>query len=259
MRPLPWFARLFACALPALALLPSPGCGAQESTPASDVGLSVGRERLSNGSPDWSDTQLQFNHRFAPRHLAGVTLAHTERFGLRDNQLGLSYVLPLQKDWTLALDANASGTHRVLPRHAFGVVAQFEFAPAWLLHGGLRTTSYDAVTVNQGVLMLERYAGSMSASLAWRPAHAYGTTAHAWEARASYYYGDRSSAGLILASGKEAASIGPTVAITGVDAIALVGRHWFNSQWGVNGAITRTRQGDFYFRNGINLGLQYAF
>lgn len=253
------FARLLTASVPVLAWLPALNCIAQESMPASDVGLSIGRERLSNGSPDWNDTQLQFNHRFAPRHVGGVTLARTERFGLRDTQLGLSYVRPLQKDWTLALEASASGTHRVLPRHAFGAAVQVEFAPAWLLHGGLKTTSYDAVTVNQGMLMLERYAGSMSASLAWRPARAYGTTAHAWEARASYYYGERSSAGLILASGKEAASIGPTVAITSVDAIALVGRHWFNRHWGINGGFSRTRQGDLYSRNGINLGLQYAF
>jgi YaiO family outer membrane protein len=232
---------------------------AQVETPANSVGLSVGREHLSNGSPDWTETQLQFNHRIAPRHTVGATLTRTERFGLRDSQLGLTYTLPVQKASAITLEANASDTHRVLPQRSIGATAQVEFAPAWLLHAGLKTTSYDTATINQSVWMLERYIGNISASLAWRPAHAYGTTVHAYEARANYYYGERDAVGVILATGREAANIGPAVAITSVDAAALIGRHWFDRQWAASYGISRTRQGDLYTRNGINLGLQYAF
>jgi YaiO family outer membrane protein len=232
---------------------------AQVETPANSIGLSLGREHLSNGSPDWTETQLQFNHRIAPRHLVGATLTQTERFGLRDSQLGLTYTLPVQQAWTMTLEANASGTHRVLPQRSIGAMAQVEFAPAWLLHAGLKTTSYDTATINQSVWMLERYIGNMSASLAWRPARAYGTTVHAYEARANYYYGERDAVGVILATGREAANIGPAVAITSVNAAALIGRHWFHRQWAVSYGVSRTRQGDIYSRNGINLGLQHAF
>lgn len=232
---------------------------AQEDKPANSIGLSVGREHLSNGSPDWTETQLQFNHRIGTRHVVGATLTQTERFGLRDSQLGLAYTLPAHQDWTVTLEANASGTHRVLPQRSIGAAAQVEFAPSWLLHAGLKTTSYDNATVNQSMLMLERYAGNMSASLAWRPSHAYGTTVHAYEARANYYYGERDAIGLILAAGREAANIGPSVALASVNAAALVGRHWLDRQWAVSYGIIRTRQGEIYTRNGINLGLQYAF
>ncbi|NEX60343.1 YaiO family outer membrane beta-barrel protein [Noviherbaspirillum galbum] len=258
--------RVAACLSACLAAMIVPlSCAAQQAPLASDVGLSVGREQLSNGSPDWRETQIQFNHRLAPRHLFGMSIGQTERFGLRDSQLGANYVLPLRPDLTVSVEGGASGTHRVLPRHVLGAGAQWEFAPAWLLHAGARESAYEDVHVNQGMLMLERYAGNASASLAWRPARALGTTAHAFEARGNYYYGERSAIGLILAAGEEAANVAgaapgtAAVVITRVKAAALTGHHWLDRRWAVNYGISRTRQGDLYSRNGINLGLQYAF
>lgn len=223
------------------------------------VGLRAGVERLSNDSPDWQERSLQLSHAFGKRHLVDAALTRTERFGLEDNQFALGYTLPLSARLTATLDANASDTHRVLARHAAGGTLQYEFAPAWLLHGGLRTTRYNDARVNQGLLMLERYVGAFSVSLGWRPARAFGTTAHGVELRGGYYYGERNAATLILAGGKEAASIGGDVVLTSLRSVALTGRHWLNDSWAVNWSLGRTRQGDFYNRNGLNLGLQYAF
>jgi YaiO family outer membrane protein len=44
-----------------------------------------------------------------------------------------------------------------------------------------------------------------------------------------------------------------------VETIAVFGRHWLNRKWSANYAIGHTRQGDFYTRNGITLGVDYAF
>jgi len=225
----------------------------------STLGLTLGTEHLDNGSPDWREASIGLQHQFAPRHTAGVALTRTERFNLRDSQLSANYALPVGDRTVVSLDANASSTHRVLARHGAGAIMQYEFAPAWLVHAGARTTRYDAERVNQGLLMLEHYFSAFSASLGWRPARAFDSTAHSGELRGAYYYGERNSVALILAGGKEAASIAGAVTLTSLRSAVVVGRHWLNRDWAVNYSLGRTRQGDFYSRNGISLGLQHTF
>ncbi|HWJ94984.1 MAG TPA: YaiO family outer membrane beta-barrel protein, partial [Telluria sp.] len=188
-----------------------------------------------------------------------LSLARTSRFGLHDNQFAASYSMPLSAELTATIDANASDTHRVLARHAFGGELQYEFAKGWLAHGGARTTSYDSATVNQALVSLERYIGDYSMTAAWRPTHAYGTTSHGFELRGSRYYGERSAVTLILAGGREAASVPGGVSLTGVRSVALTGRHWFDRHWAATWAVGHTRQGNLYSRDGITLGAQYAF
>jgi YaiO family outer membrane protein len=62
-----------------------------------------------------------------------------------------------------------------------------------------------------------------------------------------------------LSGGREATSIGTGVVLADVRTIAVFGRHWLNRNWSANYAIGHTRQGDFYTRNGISLGVDYAF
>ncbi|TFV92757.1 YaiO family outer membrane beta-barrel protein [Oxalobacteraceae bacterium OM1] len=221
--------------------------------------LSSGIERLSNDTPDWRDTEAGLTFQLGPRRVLDLSAGETRRFGLHDNQFAASYSLPLSSALTATLDGNVSSTHHVLARHALGGELQFEFAPAWLLHAGARSSSYDTATVNQALLMLERYTGAFSWSAGWRPTRAFGTTANGFELRGGYYYGDRNAVTLILAAGKEAASVPGGVVLTDVRSIALTGRHWLDRHWGLTYGAGHTSQGDLYSRNGINLGVQYAF
>ncbi len=223
------------------------------------AGLFVGHEHLNSGSPDWQETSVRMSHELAPRRLFDLAVTQTERFDLRDSQIAAAYVAPLSRQLTASVEANASPTHRVLARNAFGTALQYEFAPAWLIHAGAKTTRYDEVRVNQSLLMLEHYFSSFSWALGWRPARAFHTTAHSGEARASYYYGDRNSVGIILAGGKEAASIGGSVALTSLRSATLVGRHWLSRDWAFNYGIGSSRQGEFYVRNGVSIGVQHTF
>jgi len=225
----------------------------------STVGLFVGHEHLNNGSPSWEETAVRMSHEFAPRRQVDVAVTRTERFDLRDSQFSAAYVAPLSRQLTASIEANASSTHKVLARNAFGGALQYEFAPAWLIHAGAKTTRYDEVRVNQSLLMLEHYVSNFSWSAAWRPARAFNTTAHSGELRGSYYYGDRNSVGIILAGGKEAASIGGTVVLTSLRSATLIGRHWLSRDWALNYGIGSSRQGEFYVRNGVSIGVQHTF
>ncbi len=238
----------------ALAMLASPALAADTA-----VRLLAGTERLSNGAADWTERGIGVQQTYGARRVLDLSASDVHRFGLHDSQVAASYTLPLSASLTATVEANASGTHRVLARHAFGVQLQAEVAPAWLVHGGLRSSRFDNATVNGAQLAVERYTGPYSLLLGWRPTRAYGETAHGIELRASRYYGERNALTLILAGGKEAASIPGGVTLTGVRSAALTGRHWLDAHWALSYGVSHTRQGSLYTRKGINLGLQYAF
>ena len=247
------FAALICCTIMTPAL-------AETAGRSTTVEVAHERESLSNGLADWRETSLQIGHNVAPRQAVGLSLRQTSRFGLDDTAAGLTWAQPLNERLTASLEASASPTHRVLARHALGASLQYEFAPAWLVHTGLKSTQYDNASVNQGLLMLEHYVSAFSGSLAWRPVSALGTHSQSTELRGNYYYGDKSMVGLIVASGQEATTLGnQTVVLADVRSVALIGRHWVRGDWGLTYAITRTRQGSFYNRNGVRLGVQYAF
>lgn len=221
--------------------------------------LSSAIERLSNNTPDWRETTVGLKLDFKPRQTLDLSAGETRRFGLQDNLFAASYSMPLTDSLTATVDGSLSSTHRVLGRHAAGVTLQYEFAPAWLLHGGLRNSSYDSENVNQALFMLEHYFGSFSWAAGWRPTRAFDTTVNGLELRGSYYYGERNAITVIIAGGREAASVPGGVSIAEVSSAALTGRHWFDRHWAMTYGAGYARQGSLYSRSGANLGVQYAF
>lgn len=231
---------------------------AQQTT----VEASHGIEHLSNGSPDWRASSVTVR-RALDRSTHGASLAlglnRTERFGLDDTQVAATFVTPLSERLVATFDANGSATHRILPESSFGTTLQYEFADAWLVHGGVRTTRYDNVRINQTALMFERYTGPFSWAAGWRQARAFGTYARGGELRGTYFYGDRHSVGLIVAAGREATNIGGLVTLTSGRSVVLLGRHWLRQDLALTYSASHAREGDYYNRNGVNLGLQLVF
>ncbi|PWF45379.1 YaiO family outer membrane beta-barrel protein [Massilia glaciei] len=247
-------ALLAACAAAACAAR-----AADEAKPETRVGISLGHDWLSGALPDFREQSVQFEHRWSRRHGVGVDLGRTERFGLRDTRVALRYDRPLGERVTLSADASASPGHQILPRHAFGAGLQFELARAWLLHGRLHHSAYDGATVNQASAGVEHYFSDFSAIALAHSTRAFGRTVGSAELRFNYYYGERDAIGLLAAAGEEAVYAGSAVTLSRVRALALIGRHAISPHWGVNYSVGRTRQGNFYDKNGVHLGLQYRF
>lgn len=224
------------------------------------VEVSVDADRLSNGGEGWRGTGLQLTHRIDDRHLVSIAMSATRRFGLHDSQVELLYSYPLSARLTGSLEASFSPGHQVLPRRSAAIGLQYEFAPAWLVHGALKNTSYSAASINQASLTLEHYFASYRLAAIWRPTRAFGTVVHGGEVRFDRYYGDASSIGIAVAAGQEAATLdGGTVAVSDIRSIVFNGRHWIDPDWALHYEIGRVRQGDAYTRQGVVLGVQRAF
>lgn len=251
-----------ACSAVLAAILVLPAW-ADPATPAgatTHIELSTDSSRLSNGTPDWRETSLRLTSKLSQQSVRSIEVTQTRRFGLDDQEISGLMSFPLSDKLTASVGASISPTHRVLARQRVEGSLQYEFAPAWLVHGGLSHRRYNTTNVDQATLMLEHYFSSFSVSAAWKPVRASGVRSESAELRAYYYYGDANSVGLIVSSGQEATNTGPaTVVLADVRATALLGRHWLSRQWAVNYALTRTRQGNFYTRNSVRLGAEYAF
>lgn len=222
--------------------------------------LSTELSDLNRGNRDWSEVSLRYVRLGAPRQSTELAVTGTSRFGLKDSQIDVSHTTPLSPSLVGSVQAGYSPTARVLPGYSVGANLQFEFAPAWLLHGGFRHTHYDSTDVNRFSFMLERYVGNFSASVAWSPVRALGTRSELVELRGTWYHSEGGSIGLIASHGDEATQLGAGgVALAAVRSLALVGRHRLDSGYGLNFALSRTRQGNFYTRTGVSLGVQRDF
>lgn len=233
---------------------------AAQTPPLTRVGVEAEHSSLTNGYDDWSGITLRLTRQWEPRKLAEAAVTQTRRFGLQDTQVTGLVSWPLSPSLTGTLTAHFSPTHRVLPEHGVGASLQWEFRKAWLLHGGLKHSRYEATPVDTASVMLEHYFGNWSVLAGVHASHALGERTQAGELRATWYYGDASSVGLIAAGGDEAIQLGGgVVAIAPVRSIALVGRHDLEGPWSLNWSAHRVRQGGFYTRSGAHVGVQYDF
>ncbi len=230
------------------------------ATPPNTLELSHDQQSLSNNSPDWRETALRYNRSLGTRHGFDLTALQASRFGLNDDQLLASYVRPLSDKAGLSADASASPGHNFPPQRSLGLTLNYAFAPAWLAYVGLKNTRYTDASIEQGLLMVERYVGAFSISAAWRPVQAFGTATSSHELRGSYYYGDKNAITLLVSDGQEATQINSSqISLANVSSIALFGRHWVARDWALTYALNSTRQGDFYTRNGLRFGVQHIF
>ncbi|MFM6992919.1 MAG: YaiO family outer membrane beta-barrel protein [Rhodoferax sp.] len=224
------------------------------------VAVAHTQESLSNGSPDWRELELRVGQRLTPQNAWGLGVRQTRRFGLDDTTLEATYSAPLASGWVGTLEGGFSPDHRVMPSSSLSANLQYEFAPAWLVHLGAKSTQYDTGPVSQASLMLERYISSFSVLAAWRPARALGADAQTSEIRFNYYYGDKSQLGLSYAKGQEATPVGAALTVLAdIESAALTGKHGLGGPWTLAYALTSVRQGNFYTRSGFRIGVEHAF
>lgn len=246
--------------LPLLLALPLAATAQDASAPHWRAAVEAEHSDLDNGYADWNAATLRLSRHWSRRQLAELQLTRTRRFGLEDHELAAGGAVPLSDALTASVQATWSPTYRVLPRASLAGWLQYEFRPAWLLHGGLRHTDYRASDVNRASVMLEHYFGDWSVLAGLHAVHAFGQDTRTGELRATWYYGERSSVGAIASAGREVVETGPgATALASVRSVALVGAHALDARWTLRWGAHHVRQGDFYTRTGVSLGVQAHF
>lgn len=226
-----------------------------------EVELGYSYEDLTNGFAPWRSAHLFVGKKFASRQSLYGTYRETSRVNLRDREGMVGFYQPLGRRWAVLAESQFSPTHRVLPKWSALVQVERNFGRGWVASAGYRRTLYNTARVNTGAFTVERYFSRYRAAYTLYASGLEGAgTSASHRGQFNYYFGEGGSTlGVSVAAGRELENLGARVLRSGVRSVAAQGRHWFNPRWGVNCDFTLHRQGDFYARRGLSVGLRHRF
>ena len=128
-----------------------------------------------------------------------------------------------------------------------------------VLGASLRRTRYPEVTVDRLALGVEQYWGAWRFGYTFNRTDVAGNRVSGHDIAFDRYYRERDSIGLRLTSGSEDALQGTGIVASAVRAAAVQGRHGIAGDWSMQWAAGYVRQGAFYDRRWVQLGLRRAF
>jgi len=238
----------------------APAASAAPAKRRHELELSARQDWLDNGFDNWRSQRLDYISS-QPEGLGWYgALLREQRFGEWDRGVEAGAVIPLDENWTLQPEVGFQPSPYFLPEWHADLRLQRRLPAGFLGAASIRRTEYETTRVDRLALNAERYWGS------WRAGYTLNITDVAnagtpigHDLALDYFYGGLSYAGLRLTAGEEEA-VEEQQLITGdVRAISLQGRHWLDNRWALTWEVGHHRQGDYYTRRWLQLGLRHAF
>ena len=225
-----------------------------------ELELSARQDWLDSGFDNWRSQRLDYAST-QPEGLGWYgALVNEQRFGERDQGIEAGAVVALDDNWTLQPEVGYQPSPYFLPEWHADVRLQRRLPAGFLGAVSVRRTEYETTRVDRLALSGERYWNS------WRAGYTLNVTDVAnagtpigHDLALDYYYAGLSHAGLRLTVGEEEAVEEQQLITSDVRAISLQGRHWLDSRWALSWEVGQHRQGDYYTRRWLQLGLRHAF
>ncbi|MDR7192034.1 YaiO family outer membrane beta-barrel protein [Luteimonas terrae] len=224
-----------------------------------EVGYTFRYDRLTQDLAAWRGDRIEVNGRDGDGRAWYAAAARERRFGLADTGVEAGIALPLAPRWALQLDGGGWPGSDFQPRWFGDVRLQHAFDSGTVLASSLRRTRYPEVTVDRLAVAVEQYWGDWRLGYTFNRTDVAGNRVSGHDVALDRYYGDRDAIGLRLTSGSEDALQGTDVVATAVRALAVQGRHGFADDWALHWGVGYVRQGAFYDRRWVQLGLRRAF
>lgn len=225
-----------------------------------ELELSARQDWLDRGLDNWRNQRLDYVSTQPQGPGWYGALLREQRFGEWDEGAELGAVIPLDANWTLQPEAGYQPSPYFLPQWHADLRLQRRLPDGYLGALSLRRTEYEATRVDRLALSTERYWGN------WRAGYTLNLTEVAnagtpvgHDFALDHYYDGLSHAGVRLTLGEEEAVEEQQVITSDVRATSLQGRHWLSARWAVSWAAGYHRQGDYYDRHWLRLGLRHAF
>lgn len=222
--------------------------------------LSARQDWLDNGFDNWRTQRLDYTST-QPEGLGWYgALVREQRFGEWDEGAEAGAVIALDENWTLQSEVGYQPSPFFLPKWHADLRLQRRLRSGFLGAASVRRTEYDTTRVDRLALAAERYWNS------WRAGYTLNITDVAnagtpigHDLALDYYYAGLSYVGVRLTAGQEEAVEGQQLITSDVRAASLQGRHWLDSSWALTWELGQHRQGDYYTRRWLQLGLRHAF
>ncbi|WP_313087271.1 YaiO family outer membrane beta-barrel protein [Pseudomonas sp.] len=225
-----------------------------------ELELSARQDWLDSGFDNWRSQRLDYSST-QPEGLGWYgALLREQRFGEWDQGVEAGAVIPLDANWTLQPEVGFQPSPYFLPEWHADLRLQRRLPAGYLGAASLRRTEYETTRVDRLALSGERYWG------AWRAGYTLNITDVAnagtpigHDVALDWFYSGLSYAGLRLTAGEEEAVEEQRLITSDVRAISLQGRHWLDSRWALSWEVGHHRQGDYYTRRWLQIGLRHAF
>lgn len=246
-----------ALTVPVTATVPTTAISTQRRH---ELQISTRKDSLDNGFDDWRSHRLDYTSTRPEGPGWYGALLREQRFGEWDEGVELGAILPLNEKWTLQPEIGYQPSPYFLPEWHADLRLQRRFENGYLGAASVRRTEYETTRVDRLALSAERYFGN------WRAGYTLNITDVAnagtpvgHNLGLDYYYRGLSYIGLRLTAGEEEAVEEQRLITSDVRALSLQGRHWFSRRWAMTWEVGYHKQGDYYTRQWLQLGLRHAF
>jgi YaiO family outer membrane protein len=228
-----------------------------------EVSVSVSVESLSRGFGTWRTASL-----FAKRNLDDGKIFWGEyrlsnRRSARDQEIIGGVYYPLKDRYAVTFEGSYSNTNQFVAKYSFRGEVEKVFPKGWVGHLGAWYKYYGPVKVNVLYGEVEKYWGNHRIAYKLNlNSISNAKTSPSNTVTYNKYYGERvNTYGFTLGFGKEEEFVEPTVGVLKTNVFSITGsvKHWINDDFGLSVDATFHRQGEFYYRRGLNFGVRYRF
>lgn len=235
----------------------------EEKKPKYEVQFNFSSEHLSRNLGTWRIASVYVERKFKNRQIVWTMFRTSSRRSFRDREIVFGTYKPFSRKWAVTAEGMVSETHKFVGK--FSVMGEVEraFKNGFVLHGGMRFTKYEQVNATTAYGLVEKYFGSNRAAYTLFVTQLSNAgTAPSHRLQFTRYYGERvNSVGAAFSFGREHENLGPNLGIlrSKTWSVSLSARHWVTKNFGVAVDGTIHRQGDIYYRRGLNFGIRYRF
>jgi YaiO family outer membrane protein len=220
-----------------------------------------GYSMLNKGYQNWSNTYVNAEMKLGERNNIYAAIRKENRYSATDSEMMGGFYQPVDERFSIVAEGSVSFTHLFLPSRSLLGQVEYLGNNGWSANAGLRHTEYDTALVNLLSMTAERSWGNYRVAYTHFQGFVSGKgSTNSNQIQAAKYYGEHSWYGVTLSDGNEAEVL-PSLPIQGTPVRSLVakGRHWLNPNIALVYMVGNHRLGQFYTRNGIQLGLRYQF
>ena len=228
-----------------------------------EVQFNYSTEALTGNYGIWRIASLYFQRKSADKKIIWGQYRVSERRSFRDREFIAGIYKPLNKKWAFTAEGMYSPTKNFVG--GFSTMGEVErvFKGGWVGHLGARYTSYTSVKATTSYALVEKYWGNNRlANTLYVTNLSNAGTAPSYRLQYNRYYGERvNSFGAAVSFGREHENIGPPIGIFRANTWSVSGsvRHWVTENFGISADAVVHRQGDLYYRRGLNFGARYRF
>ncbi len=234
-----------------------------EKQPKYEAQFHITQESLTKGLGSWRFASFYMERRFKNHQIVWGTYRVSSRNAVRDQEFSGGIYKKIGGKWAAMTEIMFSPTHKYVGK--FSIMGEVErpIGRGFVGHGGVRFTKYDSIKATSVYGMLEKYWGNNRAAYTIYLSNLSNAgSAPSHRVQLTRYFGeDLNSVSGTFAFGREHENLGPQIGILRNDtwSVGISGRYWLTKRIGLNVDGLLHRQGDLYYRRGMNIGLRYRF